>query len=123
MVGDGVVGVNVMAKGSPLPATGEPESSPVNVCKSLYTFCIQVTIFSTFTSPWFSPPLKMILSSAVTSIFFTSLNPWSERKSKEQATETLEGNEGELPANGGLFANIKGGEELLKKLKGEETEG
>ncbi|MBO4826865.1 MAG: translation initiation factor IF-3 [Prevotella sp.] len=47
----------------------------------------------------------------------------AERKSKEQATETLEGNEGELPANGGLFANIKGGEELLKKLKGEEAEG
>ena len=26
----------------------------------------------------------------------------------------------DAPANGGLFANIKGGDELLKKLKGEE---
>jgi len=41
----------------------------------------------------------------------------AERKSKEAAA----GEAGEAPANGGgLFANIKGGDELLRKLKGSE---
>ena len=41
----------------------------------------------------------------------------AERKSRETAddAETTD----DTPANGGLFANIKGGEELLKKLKEE----
>ena len=41
----------------------------------------------------------------------------AERKSRETAddAETTD----DAPANGGLFANIKGGEELLKKLKEE----
>ena len=41
----------------------------------------------------------------------------AERKSRE-AAENAE-TAGDAPANGGLFANIKGGEELLKKLKEE----
>ena len=41
----------------------------------------------------------------------------AERKSRETADDAETTND--APANGGLFANIKGGEELLKKLKEE----
>ena len=44
----------------------------------------------------------------------------AERKSKEAAA-SMAGDDGEAPANGGgLFDNIKGGDELLRKLKGSE---
>ena len=43
----------------------------------------------------------------------------AEKKIKEAAENTSETAD-EAPASGGLFANIKGGDELLKKLKGEQ---
>ena len=46
-----------------------------------------------------------------------------EAEAKEQTKQAVntakEDLEEDAPANGGLFANIKGGDELLKKLKGE----
>jgi translation initiation factor IF-3 len=41
----------------------------------------------------------------------------AEKKSREEAAANADTDD-ESPANGGLFANIKGGDELLKKLKG-----
>lgn len=43
----------------------------------------------------------------------------AEKKSREEAAANVDTDD-ESPANGGLFANIKGGDELLKKLKGED---
>jgi translation initiation factor IF-3 len=43
----------------------------------------------------------------------------AEKKSREEAAANADTDD-ESPANGGLFANIKGGDELLKKLKGED---
>ena len=43
----------------------------------------------------------------------------AEKKSREEAAANADTDD-ESPANGGLFANIKGGDELLKKMKGED---
>ena len=40
----------------------------------------------------------------------------AERKSREENASDADDSD-DMPANGGLFANIKGGDELLKKLK------
>ncbi len=36
---------------------------------------------------------------------------------QKQAEKTAESAQDEMPANGGLFANVKGGDDILKKLK------
>ena len=43
----------------------------------------------------------------------------AERKLREETTADDLAEADDMPANGGLFANIKGGDELLKKLKEE----
>ncbi len=43
----------------------------------------------------------------------------AERKLREETTADDLADADDMPANGGLFANIKGGDELLKKLKEE----
>ncbi|MBR6962765.1 MAG: translation initiation factor IF-3 [Prevotella sp.] len=43
----------------------------------------------------------------------------AERKLREETTADNLAEADDMPANGGLFANIKGGDELLKKLKEE----
>ena len=43
----------------------------------------------------------------------------AEKRSKEES-ENMSDDTDDAPANGGLFANIKGGDELLKKLKGDQ---
>jgi translation initiation factor IF-3 len=43
----------------------------------------------------------------------------AERKLREETTADDIAEADDMPANGGLFANIKGGDELLKKLKEE----
>jgi translation initiation factor IF-3 len=47
-----------------------------------------------------------------------------EAEAKEASKQQAEVNEveAETPANGGLFANIKGGEEVLKKLQDSNEE-
>ena len=46
------------------------------------------------------------------------------KKSQEENSTTDAGDDeaNEMPANGGLFANVKGGDELLKKLKADSNE-